>query len=195
MQLITVGTTCIIAMFALTACVTAGPQPSYPEITFTHLQPIKLNVAAITYEPRYRQPIAAPNIGHEFPTPPAQAVERWIADRLTAVGTVGQANIIVHRATATETKLQVKKGLSGAFSTDQAWRYDVHVEVSIKATDPNRKITAQARVIAKQSRTLPEDASLSEREDLWFALTEAVIRKFNTAFEAQIRKDLAKLLK
>ena len=195
MQLITVGTTCIIAMLALTACVTAGPQPSYPEITFTHLQPIKLNVAAITYEPRYRQPIAAPNIGHEFPTPPAQAVERWIADRLTAVGTVGQANILVHRATATETKLQVKKGLSGAFSVDQAWRYDVHVEVSIKATDPNRKITAQARVIAKQSRTMPEDASLSEREDIWFALTEMVMRKFNTAFEDQIRKDLTKFIK
>lgn len=194
MCLITVRTICILAMFGLTGCVTAGPQASYPEITFTHLQPIKLNVADIIYEPRYQQPIAAPNIGHEFPTPPVKAVERWIADRLRAVGTVGQAKIVVHRATATETKLQVKKGITGAFTTDQDWRYDVHVQVSIRAVDPNRKMTGQASVVAQQSRTMPEDASLSEREDIWFTLTETVIRKFNKAFEAQIRKDLAKFI-
>lgn len=188
-------TACILALLTLTACVTGGPQPSYPEITFTHLPPIKLNVAEIIYEPRYQAPVAAPNIGHEFPTPPAKAVERWIADRLTAVGTVGQAKVVIRRATGTETKLQVKKGLTGAFTTDQAWRYDAHVEVFIKAVDPNRKITAQASTAAQQSRTVPEDASLSEREDTWFALTETVMQKFNTAFEAQIRKDLAKLIK
>ncbi len=42
---------------------------------------------------------------------------------------------------------------------------------------------------------MPEDANLPEREDLWFALTEMVMRKFNTAFEAQIRKDLTKFIK
>tara|TARA_B100001123_G_scaffold350447_1_gene400912 strand:- start:407 stop:994 length:588 start_codon:yes stop_codon:yes gene_type:complete len=195
MRLNSFRTACVVALFTLTACVTAGPQPSYPEITFSHLPPIELKVAEIVYEPRYQPPIAAPNIGHEFPTPPAKAVERWISDRLKAVGTVGQAKIVIRRATGTETKLKVTKGLTGAFITEQAWRYDAHVEVAIEAVDPNRKITAQASAAAQQSRTMPEDASLSEREDIWFALTETVMRKFNTAFEAQIRKDLAKLIK
>ena len=195
MRLNSFRTACVVALFTLTACVTAGPQPSYPEITFSHLPHIELKVAEIVYEPRYQPPIAAPNIGHEFPTPPAKAVECWISDRLKAVGTVGQAKIVIRRATGTETKLKVTKGLTGAFITDQAWRYDAHVEVAIEAVDPNRKITAQASAAAQQSRTMPEDASLSEREDIWFALTETVMRKFDTAFEAQIRKDLAKLIK
>ena len=195
MRLNSFRTACVVALFTLTACVTAGPQPSYPEITFSHLPHIELKVAEIVYEPRYQPPIAAPNIGHEFPTPPAKAVERWISDRLKAVGTVGQAKIVIRRATGTETKLKVTKGLTGAFTTDQAWRYDAHVEVAIEAVDPNQKITAQASAAAQQSRTMPEDASLSEREDIWFALTETVMRKFDTAFEAQIRKDLAKLIK
>ena len=75
MRLNSFRTACVVALFTLTACVTAGPQPSYPEITFLHLPPIELKVAEIVYEPRYQPPIAAPNIGHEFPTPPAKAVE------------------------------------------------------------------------------------------------------------------------
>jgi hypothetical protein len=159
------------------------------------LQPLKLDVAEIVYAPRYQPPIAAPNIGHEFPTPPAKAAERWIKDRLVAVGTVGQAKIIIRQATGTETKLKIKKGLTGAFTTDQAWRYDARIELVIEAVDPNRKIKAQASTVAQQSRTVPEDASLSEREDVWFALTENVMRTFDTAFEAQIRKDLSKFVK
>lgn len=188
-------TVCFLSLFTLAACATTGPQPSYPEITFAHLPSIKLNVAEIVYAPRYQPSIAAPNIGHEFPTSPAKAAERWIADRLVAVGTAGQAVVVIGQATGTETKLKVTKGITGVFTTDQAWRYDVWIEIGINAVNLNRKIKAEARTAAQQSRTMPEDASLSEREDAWFALTEMVMRKFNTAFEAQIRKDLAEFIK
>ena len=186
---------CTLSLFTLAACVTTGPQPSYPEITFAHLPPINLDVAEIVYAPRYQPPIDAPNIGYEFPTPPAKAAERWIEDRLVAAGSVGRAIVVIRQATGTETKLKVKKGITGAFTTDQAWRYDAQIEIAIKAVNPNRKIKAEASTSAQQSRTMPEDASLSEREDVWFALTETVMRKFDTTFEAQIRKDLAKFIK
>ncbi len=185
----------ILAVTVLTACATTVPRAPYPEITFSHLPPIKLDVAKIVYAPSYRPPIAAPNIGHDFPVPPARAAERWIADRLVAAGTVGQAKIVIRQATATETKLKIKNGVSGAFTTDQAWRYDTRVEVAIDAVHPNRKIKGQASTVAQQSKTVPEDASLSQREDVWFALTENVMRKFNETFEAQIRKNLAEFIK
>lgn len=184
-----------LALLSLAACVTSEPEPSFPEITFSHLPPIELNVREIEYAPRYQPPIETPNIGHDFPVPPAKAAERWIQDRLKAVGSVGKAKVVIRQATGTETKLRVKKGLTGAFTTDQAWRYDTQIEISIRAVDPNRKLTAQAAAVARQSRTVPEDASLSEREDVWFSLTETVMRKFDQAFEAQIRKDLAKFIK
>ena len=195
MPLRALRTVCFLFLFALAACVTTGSQPSYPEITFAHLPPIELDVAEIVYAPRYQPPIAAPNIGHEFPTPPTKAAERWIADRLVAAGTVGRAIVTIRQATGAETKLKVKNGLTGAFTTDQAWRYDVRIEIAINAVNPNRKIKAEASTVAQQSRTVPEDASLSEREDVWFDLTETVMRKFDTTFETQIRKDLAKFIK
>ncbi|NKB60563.1 MAG: hypothetical protein GKS00_30005 [Alphaproteobacteria bacterium] len=184
----------LLAAFSLTACAAVAP-PRFPEITFTHLPPIKLDVAEIVYAPRYQPPLTEPHVGHEFPQPPAVAAERWIADRLTAVGSSGQARVIIHQATATETKLNKKGGLTGAFTTDQAWRYDGRIEMVIEATNPNRRLKARVAAAANQSRTVPEDATLLEREEVWFSLTENLMRKFNDAFEAQIRKDLAKFVK
>ncbi len=185
----------IIAFSLLAACATNVAPTRYPEITFTHLAPIKLDVAEIVYSPRYQPPVSAPNVGHEFPTPPAAAVERWIKDRLVATGSSGHAKVTIRQASATENRLKIKKGLSGAFTTDQSWRYDAQVDVAIEAVDPNRKLKAVASTSARQSNTVAEDASLLDREDVWFALTEKLMRSFDGTFETQIRKNLAKFIK
>jgi len=181
----------LLPLFILTACETPVSSGRFPEITFGHLKPIGLDVAEIVYTPKYQPPISPPNVGHDFPTPPVRAAERWIADRLVATGTRGRAIVTIREAAATETGLKVKKGVTGAFTTDQAWRYDARVEIAIKASDPNRQLIAQASAAAKQSRTAPEDASLADREILWFALTENLMRQFDRTFTAQIRQDLA----
>jgi hypothetical protein len=59
----------------------------------------------------------------------------------------------------------------------------------------NRKLQAQASTKAQKGRSVPEDATLLERETVWFSLTETLMRTFNQTFEAQIRKDLAKFVK
>lgn len=184
-----------LPLFILAACETPVASSRFPEITFNHLTPIRLDVAEIVYTPKYQPPVSPPNVGHDFPTPPAQAAERWIADRLVASGTRGRAVVTIRKATATETRLKVKKGVTGAFTTDQAWRYDVRVEIAIKVSDPNRQLTARASAAAQQSRTAPEDASLADREILWFSLTEELMRQFDRTFAAQIRQDLAKFIK
>lgn len=189
------GAVIALAFLVLAACETAVTPQQFPEITFKHLPPIQLDVAKITYAPRYRAPVGTPNVGQDFPTPPAVAAERWIADRLTAVGASGEATVTIRRATATETRLKVKKGVTGAFTTDQAWRYDGYIEMSIKAVDLNGQRSALATASAQQSQTVPEDASLDGHEAVWFGLVEKLMRRFDSAFAAQIRQDLAGFVK
>jgi hypothetical protein len=189
------GAVIALAFLLLAGCEAAVAPQRFSEITFEHLSPIRLDVATITYAPRYRAPAAAPHVGHDFPTPPVVAAERWIKDRLVAVGASGAATVTIHRATATETRLKIKKGVTGAFTTDQAWRYDGLIEMSIKAVDLNRQRSATATASARQSHTVPEDASLDEREAVWFGLVEKLMRRFDSAFDAQIRKDLAGFVK
>lgn len=172
------------------ACSPAAPPEKFPEITFQHMQPINLNVARIEYAPRYKPPVAAPNVGHDFPVPPVRAAENWIRDRLRATGASGVATVRINSAVATENKLKVEKGLTGLFTTDQAWRYEVVIDVTITAVDPNRQTKANAQAVARRSRTVPEDISLADREAVWFDITDKAMADFNSTFELQIRKYL-----
>lgn len=191
------GTFAVLAvtLIALTGCGTPGAQKQFPELTFNHLPPIRLDVARIDYAPRYLAPANSPNIGHEFPTPPVVAAERWIADRLIAAGNRGTAVVTIREATATETRLPLKRGITGAFTTDQEWRYDAKVEIAIEVSDPDSQRSARANAGAIQGRTVGEDASLADREKVWFDLVEQMMNRFDRTFEAQIRKDLAAFVK
>ncbi len=184
-----------LAFFVLAACETAVTERRFPEITFTHLPPIKLDVAKIVFEVRYRPTAETSDIGQDFSTPPVVAAERWIKDRLVAAGESGEATITIRRATATEERLAVQTGLAGALTTDQAWRYDGRIEMAIRAVDSNRQCSATATATARQSQTVPEDATLDEREKVWFGLVEKMMRRFDSAFERQIRKDLVWFIK
>ena len=182
---------CALVTLFLAGCeATTGPQ-RYSDITFKHLTPINLDVARIRYEPRYRPSVARPQVGHDFPTPPVIAMENWIRDRLRAVGKSGEARITIRDASATETKLKTQGGVKGALTTYQAWRYDVAVEMTVTAVDPNRRLKAEASARSTHKRTVPEDINLNDREAVWFEIMERTMKTFDRTLDAQIRKNLS----
>ena len=107
----------------------------------------------------------------------------------------GKAIVTIREATATEARLPLKKGVTGAFTTDQEWRYDAIVDIAVEVSDLDRQRSARANAGAKQTRTVGEDASLADREKVWFDLVEQLMKRFDATFEAQIRKDLAAFIR
>lgn len=182
---------CTLIALLLAGCAATTEPGRFSDITFKHLTPINLDVAQIRYEPRYQPSIAPPHVGHDFPTPPVTAMENWIRDRLRAVGKSGEVRVTIREASATENKLKTEGGVKGAFKTDQAWRYDVAVEMTVKAVEPNRRLKADARARATHKRTVPEDINLNEREAVWFQIMEQTMKTFDRTLDAQIRKNLS----
>ncbi len=185
----------VLLFLAVTACETPVEQRAFSEITFGHLSPISLDVAAIDIVVAYQPSLQAPNVEYEFPVPPASAAERWAADRLQAVGASGRAVVTIVDASVIEVALKKSSGLKGLFTTDQSERYDATVRLTIEAVDLNRQLTARAEAEAKRSRSVRESVTLAEREKLWFALTETLLADFDGAMEQQIRTHLADFLK
>ncbi len=179
----------------LAACETAAPIPEYPEITFTNLPRIKLDVARIEVRMDYKAPLKAPNVEHEFPVTPAAVAERWAADRLEAVGSTGLARVIVKDASVVEVKLERTKGLKGVFTKDQSERYDGKIEMVIEIRSERGYRDAFAAAKATRSRSVPEDISLNDREKVWFEMTEAMIKDINAEFERTIPQYLSKWLR
>lgn len=178
----------LAAMAALVACETPVEVEKFPELTYTHLAPFRLNALTVEVKSEYRPPLAAPNVDHLFPTPPKKALQRWAGDRLKAAGQTGSARFTIIDASIIETALPRDKGLTGALTKQQAFRYDATVEASLEIMDAKgfRKAFATARV--KRSRTVREDATLNDRDRIWFILVESLMKDFNDEMEKNIRQ-------
>ena len=182
-----------VLALALAACETPVQVQKFSEMTFTHLAPIALDVAAVEVVARYQPPMKAPHVDHLVPTPPIKAIRQWAADRLKPVGRSGTAQLVVHAASVVETALEQKTGFKAAFTKQQAQRYDFLIEASLEVADGSRRGRAEARV--SRFITMREDASLNERDRIWFKETEAMMADFNAELERNVRQYLGGWLK
>ena len=184
-------------MFGLTlflmACETRLQEQRLPDLTFSHLTPIKLNVAKIDVVVQYKPPLRLPNVEHLFPTLPATAIKQWTKDRLRAAGASGVAKLVIINAGAVEKQLPQKDGFAAAFTRQQLQRYDATLEVRLEIISYLEQGTTLAQV--SRFTTVSENATINERERAWFDLTEALTLDFNSVIEKNIQKHLSQWLR
>ena len=179
----------------LSACASPAPTQRLPEITFSHLQVYKVDVAKIEVENRYSAPLKAPHIVHLLPTTPEKALERWLKDRFQAVGQTGSLRLIIEDARATETALTLDKSLKGHLMKQQSQRYDMAVLAALHILDETGKTIGTARARAERSITAREDISLKDREKLWFDTVNRLMTDFNKVMEANVQSYLSRWLR
>lgn len=184
-----------VLTLGLAACEAPPDKPVWPEITFTHLQPINFDVAEIRIETPYREPIDPPHVGEQFPVSPSRAALQWAEDRLRAVGTRGTVTVVIKESSAVETKLETSGGLKGLFTKEQTEKYLVTIDMEVRVLDPVGPRTAAAAARTRKSNTVREDANMNEREQIWYELTKGALQDFNTGMERQIRATLGNFLK
>ena len=182
----------VLAVAGLAACETPDPTPRYPEITFVHLTPINLAVSDVDYVQDYVPPGKPPNVEHLFPVRPTVVARRWAADRLLPVGSQDIAHVVLVNAAVTETPLETTGGIQGAFTTDQAARYDATIEMRVEIVNSLGETVGTASAVAKRSQTVPEGLTLVERDQVWFELTERVMRELDVELTATIKQYLAR---
>lgn len=184
----------ILVAFAAAGCDTAVQRRNFPDITFTHLPPIALDVGRIEIVRLFEPTLKPPHVEHEMPAPPIKAIERWIKDRLRPTGTGGHAKVTIRDASVVEAPIKPLGGIRGAFTTEQSERYLARVEVEIAAVGGRGLRAGSAVAQAERSQTIAEDATLTQRETLWFEMTEKLMSDFDRAFETQIRRHLTAFL-
>jgi hypothetical protein len=188
-----VGVVALVVVLA--ACETTVPTQKFSDITFAHMPPIRLDVADIEYIQEYVPPQAPPNVEHLFPVQPAAVVRRWTADRLLATGVTRRLRVILVNAAVTENALETKGGVTGFLTNEQAVRYDETLEVRLEIVDDRGMQEGHARAVAQRSRTAPENITLNERDQLWFDLTEDLMKALDAELERVIRTYLARYVR
>lgn len=190
----TLAAVLLAAAAGLGSCSTPPP-PQFPELTFTHLPQITLGVSKIEIVDNYTPPNDPKHVEDRMPVSPEQALKNWARDRLRANGVSGVAKFIITNAAVVETDLARSKGLKGVFTTEQAERYNASVNVEVKLEGVPRVNRAYAQAAVERSQTVAEDASINVREEVWFALTEQVMKDFDPQMTASIRQHLADFIR
>jgi hypothetical protein len=171
---------------AVTACAFDDPSNRFADITYQHLPDIRLDVGEIQIEQAYVGPSEAPNVGYRFPVAPKDAAAQWGRDRLVAQGDRLTFRYIVREASAVETSLKTKTGVTGLITTEQSERYDTHIVIEMQILD-GRQLQGSASAEARRSITLPENITLKEREKVWYKLTEDTMNDLNDQLEQTIK--------
>ncbi|MCW5729539.1 MAG: hypothetical protein KIT20_02180 [Alphaproteobacteria bacterium] len=188
----------IVAMIVLAAAACQSEPPrrlTFPDITFANREPIRLDVASVEIVNEYVPPLSAPNVEHTFPVSIAVAAERWGRERILPAGPQGVARIVVRDASAREAGLKRTGGVRGLFTTDQSERYDARVEVTVEVRGAAGNRSGYASATAQRSRTVAENLTLNEREQLQFELVEALMKDLDSELERNIRQYMSLLLR
>lgn len=176
-------------------CTTRDPTLRFADLTFTGRAPIRLDSAQVEIVDDYRMPLAAPNVEHRAPLAPGAAAERWARDVLQAAGTGGRAVFHVTRGSLVEIPLATTTGLKGLITVDQAERYAADIEGRLELFGANGRLLGNAEAKATRTQTIAENASLNDRQRLWYALVEATANDFAGAMETAIRRELVVYLR
>ncbi|TCS64968.1 hypothetical protein [Varunaivibrio sulfuroxidans] len=179
----------VVATLAVAGCQTTPPTQVLPEISFVYKAPIALNVAKIVVRSTYQAPLAPPHIEYRLATTPEKALRRWAADRLRAVGDSGVATFVIENASVIAQPLKTPAGIETLFGAAQSERYRADVKAVLEISDGGGHGFARAQ--ASHTRTIAEDASLNDRQRVWFDLVDKVTRAFDTTMEKNIRAHLA----
>lgn len=178
----------LIVALQLTACSTPDPAQTLPALTFEHLAPIRIEAQSLQVDRSYRPPLDQSHVEATAPVSPAEALATWAEDRIQAVGGSGMLRFNIIEGSLVEEPLSVEKGLMDVFKNQQAFRYTVVVEGELElAGAPGiRRIAAAAR--AERSTTVPEDATLNERDRALFELVEKVMAAYDRQMEDSVRR-------
>lgn len=171
-------------------CATQDPTVRFADLTFAGRQPIVLDAGRIEIVDEYRMPLADPNVEHRAPLAPGAAAERWARDVLKPSGTGGRAVFRITRGSLVAADLKTTGGMKGWFTVDQAERYDAAIEGRLDLYGPDGRLLGNASAQATRYQTIAENASLNDRQRLWYNLVEATAKDFAGAMEQAIRREL-----
>ena len=181
----------IVAVASVAAC--AAPQTKvFPDITFSHLPPISIAVDEKSTLSAFQSSYTMPYVEHEMPVLPEAVLRQWAADRLVPSGE-GSARLVytILDASVTAKALSTDETLKAWFTDEQAVKYEVSLKAEVKIDDSANGASGVAEASAKRSVTVPEGATVNERNQTLFDLISAAAGDFNTQLEANVRRYLA----
>jgi hypothetical protein len=178
----------LVATAALAGCTSPPPPPAFPDIHFTAETPIRLSVSSVQVQSDFRPTYQPPHVEDRFPVTPEHAMVNWAHDRLMAAGgSNAYARFVIEDASVVEVKLKKKnQGITGAFTTEPAERYDGTLAARLEILDEHGVPVRSAEVKVTRSQSVLEGITPNQRDQTWYDMTKAMMADFDHQMSAEI---------
>lgn len=175
---------------ALISCAISSPLPGVPDLTYSHMPPITIDVSRIEIINNHRSTHQWPHVEHNLPVPPLAAVKKWVADRMRAGGTENRAQFIIEKAGVVAIPLPLNKGVTGLVINEQAVRYEAKLRVRLEISSSYGHKKSYVTAKAELNRTASEALTLLEKNEFFIQLTEDLMNMLNSELELNIIRHL-----
>lgn len=190
----------LLGLGLVAACSTdAPPRKEFPELRWTHKQPLTVAAQGEDGGPVVVQAFTPPggsdHVEHLMPLPPQRAIETWARDRLHTTG-VGDRTlrVVIHDASVTEEVLKTEGGVTGFFTDEPESRYKATVDVEVQLVTPDGRVERSNRLTGWRTKAIGEKASLADREAAWFAMVEALMTDLDAQLGPGLRDNFGSAL-
>tara|TARA_A100001037_G_scaffold285747_1_gene293378 strand:+ start:125 stop:757 length:633 start_codon:yes stop_codon:yes gene_type:complete len=177
-----------VGTFFLFACSSPPLQKTSLSLHFKDIPPYLVDVAAIEVINRYRSPFNDPYVEHLSPVTPADAIRSWASARFRAVGQEGTLLVTIADGSIEGKSLDTNKDFKALFILEQGANFVGTLSVTLEVLDAQNASLGSIVAYSSASRTLAEDASLTDRDYAMFYVTQALLDAFDSEASRQIDK-------
>ena len=163
----------VVALTMLSGCLSSRPPAVLPPIAYPAGPPVRIDVARIDVVNDYVSPLSNPNVEYFAPTPPVNAIRRFIEERFVAIGSVGTMRVLIRDGSIKEVSLPRSSGLQGLVTQDETERYDGRLAVRIEVE--RNDTSASYDTSAERAKIVREGTTLADRERALNELTQSLI--------------------
>lgn len=180
----------IWAILVVSACASAPSETILPDLTFDNVQPIFIPAGQVEVVEKYKSPMADPYVEHLFKTSPAESLKTLFNKQLTAQGGENILRVTIEDASIVSEKLPVTEGWRDMFQRDASEKLKAQVVLKFELIDPAHPEDAvgYADLAADRTKFVLEDASLAERDLIYFHLIEDVMKDVSSGMESIVNK-------
>jgi hypothetical protein len=162
----------LLSALAFAGCSTPPPPPDFPQLSYSFLRPLRLNVGAIDVDDSWAPAPGSSDVSAQSPAPPVATLARMARDRLVPSGASGRAVFTIEQASITNIAGQ----LNGLF----------RIRLDIYTSDGKRAAYAEAAV----ARTAPAPDDDDAMPSALYDLTKHMMSDMNVELEYQLRRSL-----
>lgn len=172
----------VLPYFFLLNC-SHAPNPE-KQMTFDRTQPFPLYVASYEIQNRARESVGFRDLpAGNFITPPDQAVESYLHNRFSSIGTQGKLVALIEEATVVHDLQNSDNSIGAALGVDRKDLYNLNVRIKLTALGLPNFERKETTIRANRVLSVSEHVSLAERERLEVETLDRLLDDIDAALQ------------